>query len=352
MIRRLALGSLILMFLITAPLSAREVAIRVFGLFHPAELQVRPVSGGVLVMQIGGRPVIIEPGEVADLRLDSDRIQCRIGNRPPLEATSASFSSRDGSVADFILAVPGKIHRRYRGKLEITAVSHALQSVVAMDLELAVASVVAAESPPGAPLEALKAQAVVTRSYYAAGAQHRDFDFCDTTHCQFLRQAPAENSLAWQATRQTAGLVLSYQGATVPTMYTASCGGRTRSLAEIGVKARGYPYFSVECKYCQRNPETWSRELSRDEAEGLLKDPSERRRIAVGRGRGWSAVPGNNYRATLAGDRVLLTGAGKGHGVGLCQRGAAGMAGEGATFQEILAHYYPNTTIEPLTTGH
>jgi peptidoglycan hydrolase-like amidase len=44
---------------------------------------------------------------------------------------------------------------------------------------------------PGAPFEALKAQAVVTRSsYVSARNRHPLFDFCDTTHCQFLRQAP------------------------------------------------------------------------------------------------------------------------------------------------------------------
>jgi peptidoglycan hydrolase-like amidase len=51
-----------------------------------------------------------------------------------------------------------------------------------MDLEVAVASAVAAETLPGTPLEALKAQANVTRSYDLAGRRHAGFDLCDTKH--------------------------------------------------------------------------------------------------------------------------------------------------------------------------
>jgi len=348
-LRRLLLPCAALLLVAFVPLHAREVRISVFRLFHPTEIEIRPVPGGVLQMQADDRSAIVEAADIVYLRLVEDRVEYRIGDRAPVTASTLSFTARDGGPAGFVLAVPGKIHRRFRGKLIINARSQALQPVVSMDLELAVASVVAAESPPAAPLEALKAQAVVARSYYVAGAQHRDFNFCDTTHCQFLRQPPAENSPAWQATRQTAGLVLAYEGSTLAAMYTASCGGRTHSLADIGVKARGYPYFPVECKYCQRNPQAWSTELSSQQAEALLKHPGERQRLAIGRSQGWNAVPGNNYRATMDGDRVLLSGAGKGHGVGLCQRGAAGMAADGATFQEILAHYYPSTTIAPLT---
>ena len=77
--------------------------------------------------------------------------------------------------------------------------------MVTMDLETAVASVVAAESPPGAGLESLKAQAVVARSFLvAAHGRHARSDFCDTTHCQFLREPPAEGSLAERAARNTA----------------------------------------------------------------------------------------------------------------------------------------------------
>ena len=102
-----------------------------------------------------------------------------------------------------------------------------------MDLETAVASVVAAEGTVDTPSEALKALAVAARSYFVAGkGRHRDFDFCDTTHCQFLREPPASNSAATQAVSATRGLVITYQSAyqsqPIAAMYTRSCSGRTR----------------------------------------------------------------------------------------------------------------------------
>src|SRR6202043_3402164 len=90
---------------------------------------------------------------------------------------------------------------------------HKLIAVVAMDREVAVASVVAAEMPASTPLEALKAQAIVARSYYAAaGSRHDGFEFCDTTHCQFLRELPAPSVDAFRATQETRDILLAYLG--------------------------------------------------------------------------------------------------------------------------------------------
>jgi hypothetical protein len=103
----------------------------------------------------------------------------------------------DTSDCEFLLAVPRKIERRFRGQLRLTASAVGLRAVVRMSLETAVASIVAAESPPNAPPRFLEAQAVASRSYLLSGARHRGFDFCDTTHCQYLREpAPAESSAA------------------------------------------------------------------------------------------------------------------------------------------------------------
>jgi len=56
-------------------------------------------------------------------------------------------------------------------------------------------------------------------------------------------------------------------------------------------------------------------------------------------------VPSNNFTARREGDTVILDGVGQGHGIGLCQCGAKGMAEAGASYREILSHYFPNTTL-------
>ncbi len=248
-----------------------RVTIGVFGLFHPVEFQVEPVRGRVLMIEAGGLRQVLEGRGSVRLR------------------SAAVVTARNGEDASFVLSVPGKIRREFRGKLTVRESGRELIAVIEMDRETAVASIVAAEAP-GSPLEAQKAQAVVTRSFLiAARRRHDGFDFCDTTHCQYLRESPRFGNLSWKAQDGTKGLALMYQGRAVMALYSANCGGRTRVAAEAGWQMEGYPFFAVEC-----------------------------------------AVKGEV----------------SGHRVGLCQRGAVEMARKGKGFREILAHYYPATVVE------
>ncbi len=279
---------------------------------------------------------------------------CVLASIPPSFLVLAEDAVAYSSVADvrvgvlglfFLLTVPEKIVRRYHGTLEIKPNRGMLSSVVTMDRETAVASVVAAENTPDTPFEALKAQAVAARSYFAAGrGRHRDFDFCDTTHCQFLREPPAPESAAAKAAAATRNLVLAYEAHPIAAMYTRSCGGRTRTPAELGISPAAYPYYSVECKHCRAHPVQWSSRVPAQEA-ATLHSFNESARLAVDRQLGWAAAPSNDFVAKIEPDQTTLEGTGEGHGIGLCQSGAKAMAEEGADFREILSHYYPNTAI-------
>src|SRR5260370_10001 len=126
----------------------------------------------------------------------------------------------DGTEERFSVSVPGKIRRELRGRLEVRVQEGSLAAIVEMDRETAVASIVAAESP-GSPREAQKAQAVLARSFLAAArSRHQGFDFCDTTHCQYLRDAPAAGTVAARAQRDTRGLVLAYEGRVIAALYS------------------------------------------------------------------------------------------------------------------------------------
>lgn len=332
-----------------APSSSDEVHIGVLGLFHPLQLTVSATGGSALIVHAGEQRIVLEKSsglDTASARIAGGDLVVSAAERV-VPASKLTVSGRDGEAVDFVLAVPGRILRRYHGTLEIRPSAGILTAVVTTDRETAVASIVAAESSPDAPLEAQKAQAVATRSYLAAGsARHRDFDFCDTTHCQFLREPPAPGSAAARAAAATQGLVLAYDSRPIAAMYTRSCSGRTRTPAELGLSAASYPYFSVECAHCRTHPVRWSRRISTPDAASL-RTSDEPSRLNLDRRLGWSVVPSNDFVARNDNGQVLLEGKGEGHGIGLCQSGAKAMAQTGADFRQILSHYYPNTMIVP-----
>src|SRR5438094_237139 len=108
------------------------------------------------------------------------------------------------------------------------------------------------------------------RSYFVAGRRrHEDFDFCDTTHCQFLRSPPPSQSAAFKAAAATQGLALTFESQVFATMYTRSCSGRTSTPVENGLPPGNYPYYSVECHYCRQHPVRWQSRISAQNANNL-----------------------------------------------------------------------------------
>ncbi len=328
--------------------AADRVHIAVVGLFHPRQLVVEATPAHPLLLTAEGREFVIGTGarQRVVMTCSAGTVDVRVEGRR-FAAPHLRFAARPGGDSEFELVVPGRFRRAYYGQLEISASESELLPVVEMELETAVASIVAAEAAADTPMEALKAQAVVSRSYLVAGGpRHVNADFCDTTHCQFLRQAPPPESAAARATTATRGLVLAWQDKAFAAMYSASCGGRTRTLAQAGYQVQRYPYFAVDCPYCLRSPERWSTALSAEDAASLHPD-SENDRVKAGRKLGWEKVPSNHYETKVdAAGNVAISGQGRGHGIGLCQFGAAGMARDGRDFRAILEHYFPNTTLK------
>jgi stage II sporulation protein D len=255
-------------------------------------------------------------------------------------------SARDGGDARTELIVPSHFRRVYRGTLTLTAHHGELMAVVAMDREDAVLSVVAAEMPANAPREALQAQAIIARSFLAAGARHTESDFCDTTHCQFLRSPDDASAAAHDAVAATHNLVLMWNHRPLAALYSSQCGGRTNTLREAAMDpGDSYPYFSVSCAWCIAHAPRWR--AAPVPGATPPKPGAEAARIRYVRRWGWSALPGNRFTATDGPSGAHLEGRAVGHSIGLCQQGAIAMAANGADSNAILTHYYPDTTIEP-----
>jgi hypothetical protein len=335
---------LILQLLVLSAAAQREIHFGVLGLFHPHELLLEPEIRNVLSVTSQDSPASGKQslnGEAGHrqiiFRAEGGRVVA--GTR---SASAWTASARDGGAAGFRLIVPGKIRRLYFGRLMIQAQNGELVAVVAMERETAVASIVAAEMVESSPLEALKAQAVAARSFLSAGPRHNSFEFCDTTHCQFLKSPPPPASRVAMAVAATRGLVLAFHGRPMAAMYSSRCGGHTHSLRDVGMEpGDAYPYYAVPCVWCQRHPFIWHSKIG---PSAQPQSTSEGQRIVQARQWGWSAIPSSDFKATVAGEGWQLEGHSLGHGVGVCQYGAVGMAISGADFRAILAHYYPNTS--------
>ena len=336
---------LLAFFAVPPSVSGRQIRIGVLGLYHPHQLELRASKKASLVVVIGNDRLELHPGlteDVAKLSVCDSQVVLTVRGHEYIGSELRAWT-RDGTDV-FSLAAQGRIAREYQGLLLVEVRNGELVSIITMDLETAVAGVVQAESDPDAPLEALKAQAVVTRSYFAAGrGRHENFDFCDLTHCQVMRGRARANSLATKAASETQGLVLAYKGKAFAAMFTRSCGGRTRTTSEDRLPGGSYPYFAVRCGYCQANPVRWTRKLSVQDAATAEK--GEAGRLAVNRKLGWKTVPSNSFVSQRGASGIILRGTGQGHGIGLCQRGTRAMADTGADFRTILRHYFPNTTL-------
>src|ERR1019366_9407350 len=141
---------------------AATVHISVLGSFHPVQFELKPAKGQILVVESAGRTEIVQ------------------GERTVPLYGPAKVAGRNGAAVRFHLGIPVGVTREYIGKLEVRRLGIELLAIVEMNREDAVAAIVEAEGAAGLPFEALKAQALVTRSYLAgAHNRHQGYDFCD-----------------------------------------------------------------------------------------------------------------------------------------------------------------------------
>jgi stage II sporulation protein D len=270
----------------------------------------------------------------------------------------------------------------------ITAHAGSLIIVVTLPVENYVERVVASESGSGDSLESLKALAIVVRSFALHEAHgHAEYDLCDSTHCQLLHWSGSGDRrvAAHAATLATAGETLWFHGQRALAYFGKDCGGRTASPDEIWPRAKPLPYLpSQPDRFCtQSGAREWASEITRSDltvalaSHGLAQPgwqnltvarrgasgravtlqldhteiSAEDFQLAAGESLGWSRIPSTWFEVSRQGDTFAFHGRGWGHGVGLCQKGAAAMAAQGRTAREILAQYFPGAEAADESSG-
>jgi SpoIID/LytB domain protein len=251
--------------------------------------------------------------------------------------------------------------------------------VATFPLETYVARVLSGEAEPGAADAAQQALAVAIRTYAVVNeGRHRreGFDLCDTTHCQVMRGA---NEISRRAALATAGRVLTLDRQPVDIFYSASCGGRSESAADVWPGGTKFPYLRSVPDNVHEDEVPWVLTLTLAEIRQALvkagfggdrlRDIEIDGRTHSGRvarlnvpGLRPDAIAGDPFRMaigprllrstafsmTRSGNSVRFTGVGYGHGVGMCVIGAGRRARRGETVEAILAQYYPGLALTAL----
>lgn len=275
--------------------------------------------------------------------------------------------------------------RRFRGAIELIKKDDGrLFAINHIELEDYIRGILYHESSHYWPEEALKAQAIVCRTYAAYQMQEnraKDFDVTSDIYSQVYGGETSERYRTNAAVDATRGKVLTYKGKTFPAYFHATCAGHTEDAAllwNINIP----PLKGVACRFCKNSPHfSWHAVLAQKKVkEALLKagynlggDIREIKvlgkdasgRIAklriVSRTKdtdieakdlrnviGPNLIRSTNFTIQVTGSDLVLEGLGWGHGVGLCQWGGYFMAKEGYNYKKILEYYYPESRVETL----
>jgi stage II sporulation protein D len=268
--------------------------------------------------------------------------------------------------------------RFYEGRLDIVKDSRGLYVVKTMPIEEYVRMVVASEMGEDGNVEAMKSQAVVTRTYAIYKKWQntgRLYHIASPLHAD--RPDGGNDPYVNYAVNSTRGEVLTFNGLPINAVYHSTCEGMTELPEEIWGKS--YPYLKSVACYSKNAPfERWQRRYTPEELErkiGVagLRDIFIKSRTVTGRAStisiifndkekgitykditarnlvrmfGEKEIPSTDFEIGRKGLYYIFNGRGRGHAVGLSQWGAIEMAWEGKSYREILAHFYPGAELQ------
>jgi stage II sporulation protein D (peptidoglycan lytic transglycosylase) len=356
------------------------------------ELQVDdPAEGPVRTLPAGSAIAVTPHGAMVSLAGNGERIERSVLIVHPTDSSGLVYLNG----------------RSYRGTLEIHRADTGIVVINVVSLERYLAGVVGAEMGLRTPdeIEALKAQAIVSRTYALRNQgrwKDRGFDLLGTVGDQVYAGQGNETPLARTAVAATRGEILTWNSEPIDAFFSSTCGGRTEDgSAAFAGAARPYlrsvdDLDSSGTPWCAASPRMrWKAGWSTRELSATLRRTLAAEKIAgapigdlrdlriTGRdvsGRvatveltgktGHAVVTGQAIRRVLSPpdgglllstdftvrlsrnggriERVDIDGHGSGHAVGMCQWGAIGRARAGQDVHTILASYFPGTEIQRL----
>lgn len=262
----------------------------------------------------------------------------------------------------------------YTGNINVLRGSSGLYLVNELPLEDYVKDVVAVEVGPDWETEALKAQAVISRTYalYQKMRNGNSIYHIASSVLHQLYKGNNHDAKAANAVSATKGEILTFDNQPIAAFFHSTSGGSTENPEDVF--GRSYPYLKAIGTNSDLSPySAWEKRIPISEIERALNitqikeilinsytstNRVKNLKITTNYGTttvnatdlrkllGWSRLPSTNFRITHDGDFIIFEGKGYGHGVGLCQWSSLQMAREGKSYREILSFFYPGTTIK------
>ena len=276
----------------------------------------------------------------------------------------------------------------YEGRFDIIGDEKGIYVINKIPFDDYIEGVVYSEIGTQAEIEALKAQAVASRTYAIyqmihSSSKNKYYDITSSVVHQVFKGKNTDLLISYVVSI-TKGEILVYNGEPINAVYHSSCVGNTELPEEVW--DRDYPYLtSVACN-CTENPyEQWIKRFSSLDIKRALNIESvediviiektktgrvKTVKIVIGNNNigeesivmsaiefrrliGYRDLPSTDFSVKRDKDGFVFSGRGFGHGVGMSQWGAISMARQGMSYRKILSHYYPGTSIilieDPLT---
>ena len=282
--------------------------------------------------------------------------------------------------------------KRYSGILNLLVLDSEILVINILGIEKYLSSVVGSEMPAKWPLEALKAQAIASRTYALKQKGNPIYDIDSTQKNQVYNGLESRTYKTIRAVRSTRSLVLTYKNKLINALFHSSSGGMTENSQDVWKNE--YPYLSSVRDFDRNNPKLqWKKKFSSGELQKLFPEIGGIKKIEIlnitntGRVKnvkifgkyGSDQISGVDIRKRMnlkstfmrfkfikdkkyisdndnsnnpIEKTLIVFGQGSGHGVGMSQWGARYMASKGQKAERILKHFYKGVRIKPFSKNY
>ena len=282
--------------------------------------------------------------------------------------------------------------KRYSGILNLLVLDSEILVINILGIEKYLSSVVGSEMPAKWPLEALKAQAIASRTYALKQKGNPIYDIDSTQKNQVYNGLESRTYKTVRAVRSTRSLVLTYKNKLINALFHSSSGGMTENSQDVWKNE--YPYLSSVRDFDRNNPKLqWKKKFSSGELQKLFPEIGGIKKIEILNITNTGRVKNVKIFGKYASDQIsgvdirkrmnlkstfvrfkfvedkkyisdndnsnipiektlIVFGQGSGHGVGMSQWGARYMASKGQKAERILKHFYRGVRIKPFSKNY